>query len=431
MKSHTQRRIILFVLVCSTFFSRAQTSDVYTSSATWTVPVGVTFITIKVYGGGGGTGGQDCGAGCSNAASGNVGYVLATYNVSSGDVIGIYPGGKGVNGTNNASATGGGNGGVASYSTSYNGGKGGNAGASGSSGGGGGGGAASVVTINSVIKIVAGGAGGGGGMANMAGSGSAGNASVSANGTSNAGGVGTTPGGDGGGGGGGGGGQYGSVGGGVHAAGGESAGDGGFRGNNSVAGAASVTTNGSIAWTISGQIEITYTSTLPATWLSFTVEKENNTVSLNWITATEINTKNYTVQHSGDGIDWRTIGIVAAAGNSSSIQHYTFVDQNATGGVHHYRLLQTDMDDKINYSKIVSIKLEAEQQLHIYPNPPRNGTVTIALSHPSTIEIYNSVGTKMMEKEFSSGGNQLKISQLPKGTYYVKTKDSAAVMIIQ
>jgi len=431
MKCHFQRRIFLFALVCSPFFSEAQTNDVYTSSTTWTVPVGVTYIAVKLYGGAGGTGGQDCGAGCSNAAAGAVGYVLATYNVSSGDVIGIYPGAKGVNGTNNASGTGGGNGGVASYSASYNGGKGGNAGASGSSGGGGGGGAASIVTINSVIKIIAGGAGGGGGMANMAGSGSAGNSAISANGTSNTGGVGTTPGGDGGGGGGGGGGQYGSIGGSVHAAGGESAGDGGFRGDNSVAGAATVTTNGNIAWTATGQIEITYTSTLPVTWLSFTVTKENNAVRLNWSTATELNTKNYTIQHSVDGIDWRNIGTVAAAGNSSTVQQYSFIDQNATYGVHHYRLLQRDLDNKTIYSKIVSIKLDANQQLNIYPNPAVNGMITISLSHSSTVKIYNSVGVKVMQKEFSAGENQLKISQLPKGNYYVITKDDAAVMVIQ
>jgi hypothetical protein len=186
--------------------------------------------------------------------------VVASYSVTPGDVIGIYPGGAGVNGANNVTGTGAGAGGVSSYNSAYNGGTGGNAGASGSSGGGGGGGAASIVTFNSVLKIVAGGAGGGGGMANSPNSGQPGSSSISANGTSNTGGNGTSTVGDGGGGGGGGGGQYGSIGGTVYPVGGETAGNGGYRGNNSVSGAASTFTNSYSNWTGVGTIEITFST---------------------------------------------------------------------------------------------------------------------------------------------------------------------------
>ena len=134
-------RLIAFAICClfCSLFSLAQTTNIYTSSTTWNVPAGANTIIIRVYGGGGGTGGRDCGAGCTNASGGPVGYVYASYAVTPGDVIGIYPGGKGTDGANNVTNTGGGAGGVSSYNTVYNGGIGGNAGASGSSGGGGGG----------------------------------------------------------------------------------------------------------------------------------------------------------------------------------------------------------------------------------------------------------------------------------------------------
>ncbi|HMG69150.1 MAG TPA: hypothetical protein VK588_15740, partial [Chitinophagaceae bacterium] len=164
MNFYFRRTFLLFSLLFIAIFLRAQKTDTYTSFTTWTVPAGISTVTIKVYGGAGGTGGQDCGAGCTNTAAGQVGFVVASYSVIPGDIIRIYPGGNGINGSNSVTASGGGNGGVASYSAAYNGGKGGNAGSSGSSGGGGGGGGASVVTINSTIVIVAGGASGGGGM---------------------------------------------------------------------------------------------------------------------------------------------------------------------------------------------------------------------------------------------------------------------------
>jgi hypothetical protein len=251
-------KAVLALLLVFSLHSFSQTTNSYTNASTWTVPAGINTIMIRVYGGGGGTGGKDCGDGCTNAAAGPVGYVYAIYSVNPGDVIGIYPGGKGGDGSNNVTNTGGGAGGVSTYNTAYNGGKGGNAGNAGASGGGGGGGAASIVTINSVIKIVAGGAGGGGGMANMANSGKPGNSATSPNGTSNTGGNGEPTVGDGGGGGGGGGGHYGSVGGTVYSVGLETAGYGGYRGDNLLTGESSSFTNGFITWTNAGKIEITY-----------------------------------------------------------------------------------------------------------------------------------------------------------------------------
>ncbi len=435
MKLFLQRTTTLFFLFIS-FFSQAQVTNTYTTSTTWTVPATVTTISIKVYGGGGGTGGQDCGAGCTNAAAGPVGYVVANYTVTPGDVVGIYPGGKGANGSNNVSGSGGGTGGTDTYtSANYNGGNGGNAGSSGSSGGGGGGGAASIVAINSTIKIVAGGAGGGGGMANLANSGLPGSSSTSSNST-NTGGNGTTPVGDGGGGGGGGGGQFASAGGGVHAAGGESAGDGGFIGANSVNGASAVTTNGNIAWINTGQIEITYTTTLPVTWLSFTVTRQNNnTVVLNWSTVTEQNTKDFGVQHSIDGINWRTIGVVLAAGNTNTVQQYSFVDQGTVNGLNYYRLQQRDADYQIKYSKVISVDFSnAAPQLKIYPNPT-SSWITITTDrnlNNAGVKLIGLTGQTVIEKTNISGSNcSLDISGQPAGIYIIEINDAGNISRIK
>jgi hypothetical protein len=432
MNFYLRRTIFLLFSAAVTFSLHSQVTNVYTGATTWTVPAGITSITIKVYGGAGGIGGEDCGAGCSNTAAGPVGFILADFNVTPGDVIGIYPGGKGGDGINNASGSGGGAGGAATYNTSYNGGNGGNAGTSGSSGGGGGGGGASVITINSTIMIVAGGAGGGGGMANQVNSGQNGSSTVSANGTSNAGGNGTTPGGDGGGGGGGGGGQFGSLGGGVHAAGSESAGNGGFLGGNSVTGASAVTTNGNVAWTTTGQIEIAHLHLLPVGWLSFTASKQGNDVLLRWGTASEQNTEDYEIQRSADGSKWNNIGTVTAAGNSSTVRQYNYTDQQPAHGINYYRLLQRDLDNNIAYSDVISLSFSASANtLKIFPNPVINGTVTVSLNEASVISIYNSVGIKLRENVFSAGNHPIGLSQFAKGIYLVKANNDAALLVIQ
>jgi hypothetical protein len=432
MKSFLHRTLQLVFFSFIALSSFTQTTNTYTSATTWTVPAAVSTLSIKVYGGAGGTGGQDCGAGCSNAAAGPTGYVLASYSVTPGDVIGIYPGAKGANGSNSVTGTGGGAGGADSYpSANYNGGTGGNTGSSGSSGGGGGGGAASIITINSVVKIVAGGAGGGGGMANLANSGLPGSSSVSSNGI-NAGGNGTTPGGDGGGGGGGGGGQFASAGGTTYPAGGESAGNGGFLGSNSVSGAASVNTNGNIAWTNTGQIEITFVSTLPVTWLSFTATKQHKSVLLSWSTAAEINALNYEVQRSADGINWTSIGLVTAAGNTTVTQRYSFTDLMPLSAINHYRLVQRDIDDKKIYSKVLFCSFsDADNRLKIYPNPVVNGSAAVYLTQASSVTIYSSTGIALMKQELPAGSSMLDLSALTPGTYYIRTKNDKVSFIVQ
>ena len=135
------------------------------STATFTVPAGITTLTITATGGEGGNGGAD--ATPAAPAGGYRGVVTGTVTVTPGQVLTIGVGGGGGTG---ASATNAGTAPPAGGSnplTGYAGGIGGRAGAVGSSGVGGAGGAASVVRIAGV-DVVAGGGGGNGGSGQFA-----------------------------------------------------------------------------------------------------------------------------------------------------------------------------------------------------------------------------------------------------------------------
>ena len=62
---------------------------------------------------------------------------------------------------------------------------------------------------------------------------------------------------------------------------------------------------------------------LPVNWLAFTVIRKDNTVLLNWITASEYNTLDYIVQHNRAG-NWETLGSVKAAGNAATPSIYSY-----------------------------------------------------------------------------------------------------------
>ena len=258
--------LVAFMLVLASGMNAfAQTVTLtYSGVSTFTVPAGVTSVTVKAWGGAGGPGGTDGNNGQSS--SGPVGYTEFNYTVSAGNTFEIYPGGMGTAGANSASGNGGGTGGFDTYpALNFNGGNGGDAGSSGSSGGGGGGGAATVVTFNGNLAVVAGGGGGGGGSANCFGCFGNGVNSNTWNGAVYNGGTGTSVGGgDGGAGGGGGGGFYASAGGGLYdvntACCIEKAGYGGGRGWNYGNLASLYTNNTTVAWSSNGQVIIQYTA---------------------------------------------------------------------------------------------------------------------------------------------------------------------------
>jgi hypothetical protein len=129
----------------------------YTGAAqSFTVPAGVTSVTLVATGAGGGGGGLDSNGNGGNGGAGAT--VSGTYAVTPGTVLYVYVGGGGGLGGSGVTCTGGGAGGT----NSQTGGTGGAAGCSGSSGAGGGGGAASgVVTATGTVLLVAGGGGGG------------------------------------------------------------------------------------------------------------------------------------------------------------------------------------------------------------------------------------------------------------------------------
>lgn len=109
-------------------------------SGTFTVPAGVTSLTVKTWGAGGGSGGSSNGP--VGGTGGGGGYVEATIAVTPGEVLTTYVGGSGSGGN---------------YSSS----------GSDAGGGGGGGGFSSVYRSSTPLVIAAGGGGGGGARSNV------------------------------------------------------------------------------------------------------------------------------------------------------------------------------------------------------------------------------------------------------------------------
>ncbi|MEO6314880.1 MAG: LamG-like jellyroll fold domain-containing protein [Chitinophagaceae bacterium] len=171
---------------------------------------------------------------------------------------------------------------------------------------------------------------------------------------------------------------------------------------------------------------------LPVSWLSFTAQKKDASVILNWSTASEHNSRNYTVQHSLNGVSWNSIGSATAAGNSSVVQQYSFTHSNPDNGINYYRILQTDIDGKVSYSKAISLQYRNQNpQTMIFPNPVTGGLLHLQLQQPAMVSVYNNAGTLILRKQLPAGSQQLNMTGFAKGVYQLRVGTTAEQIVLQ
>lgn len=108
---------------------------------------------------------------------------------------------------------------------------------------------------------------------------------------------------------------------------------------------------------------------LPITLLSFSGSLKGSNVLLEWSTSAEINSKEFQIEKSNDGVTYRRLNTVPAAGNSSTLKKYTYLDIEATE-LNYYRLKMVDLDNSYKQSNVVIVKNPGlSQSVSVLNNP--------------------------------------------------------------
>jgi hypothetical protein len=164
---------------------------------------------------------------------------------------------------------------------------------------------------------------------------------------------------------------------------------------------------------------------------SFSANRSNNSVSINWTTNYENNNRGFEIQRRyNNQTDFETVAFVnskAANGNSTTINNYNYADVNNSTAVSYYRIRQVNNDGTAKYSLIRQVDgSKTKAQTMVYPNPAVNGNTNLVFA---TNDSRNIQVTDMSGHVVKSWNNytyqDLKISNLKSGVYFLQINTAA------
>ena len=115
----------------------------------------------------------------------------------------------------------------------------------------------------------------------------------------------------------------------------------------------------------------TYNSgVLPIELISWDAVLVQESCILSWTTTSEIDNEYFSIERSADGVNFNSIGTLAATNIATKQNHYSFIDKEPLNGLNYYRLKQVDFDGTSQGSDIIVVEHERDSETKIitYPN---------------------------------------------------------------
>ncbi|MEO6694639.1 MAG: right-handed parallel beta-helix repeat-containing protein [Ignavibacteria bacterium] len=171
---------------------------------------------------------------------------------------------------------------------------------------------------------------------------------------------------------------------------------------------------------------------LPVELSSLTSVVNKRDVTLNWITASELNNAGFDVERSVVNGLWSKVANVTGNGTTSVPMNYTYTDRNLASGKYNYRLKQIDFNGNYEYFNLsnevnigVPTKFDLSQN---YPNPfnpttkinydlPFDGKVSIKIFDMSGREVSTLVNDVVTAGFYTINFNAANLSS---GVYFYK-----------
>jgi len=169
---------------------------------------------------------------------------------------------------------------------------------------------------------------------------------------------------------------------------------------------------------------------LPLSLISFKAELHNEQQAiLSWSTANELNTLEFNIEKSNDGIAFKNIGAVKAVGKGSKKNDYEFVDdaQLVKEKNSYYRLRIKEKSGSFVYSNVLQLNIGTlKNSFRILTNPTHN---TLILVHDKTnvsgdVSIFTVEGKHLLTQSLEKNSVEeiIDITKLKVGSYILLYK---------
>jgi|GEM_PF-6815377 len=178
-----------------------------------------------------------------------------------------------------------------------------------------------------------------------------------------------------------------------------------------------------------GEVEdYLYDAVLPLEIGSFSGFNKGCVNVINWQTEIEVNTDNFVLMQSSDGLNFKALGSEAAAGNSLVSSSYSHSHQTEFKRTY-YQLKTIDIDGTVTLSDVIVVNSTCQlfsNEMTLSPNPTIddiNLSFTASQGKSIEVDVVDAIGRIVMseQQEISEGLNTIRLNtrDLGAGIYFV------------
>ena len=160
---------------------------------------------------------------------------------------------------------------------------------------------------------------------------------------------------------------------------------------------------------------------LPVELINFNASKlSDNSVKLEWNTASEKDNKLFIIERSLDGALFDSIGSIEGKGTTGQLNQYSFIDTKPAGSTFYYRLKIVDLNGNFSYSPLAELSFN-ENTISLQGNK-----IVSQLSSENNIHfiVFNSLGQIIREENYQAREGlmekEVSLENLSKGIYLIK-----------
>ena len=168
---------------------------------------------------------------------------------------------------------------------------------------------------------------------------------------------------------------------------------------------------------------------LPTHLLSFTGQKVDTRVKLQWSAVNEVNFSHYDVERSGDGVTFTKIGTVAAQGGALT-NYYQLYDEHPLPASNYYRLRQVENSGAFSFSRVIRIDFDKAFTVAVTPVPAQNYIIIDGAENFRQVQLVDMSGR--IVKQFSTtSGNTFNVQDLSAGMYLVRLVSDSGITTLK